>query len=206
MEGSKADNSALPSPGGSSSPSAQGPAVFSLGSVVLSDEYSLPLGGGLDILIPDDPKILRNFDLPAGPITPHAVDLLITLYKKGGRLSMESMHKLLRLAYRDIKRRGNITRLSMGPQDRIIVVGDLHGQLADLMFILEDAGLPSTVHFPSPGSASTHGRGQRKYVFNGDFVDRGSEGAEVTALLLALYCAFPGRVCLNRGNHEVRLI
>jgi hypothetical protein len=47
------------------------------------------------------------------------------------------------------------------------------------MYILDESGLPSL-------------HGHSKYVFNGDFVDRGPEGVEVIALLLALYCAFPG--------------
>ena len=42
----------------------------------------------------------------------------------------------------------------------------------------------------------------RKFVFNGDFVDRGEYGVEVMCLLLALVLAGPGNVALNRGNHE----
>jgi hypothetical protein len=110
-------------------------------------------------------------------VTPFSVDLLLALYKKGGKLRAESLHRVLRQSYQRLKRCGNISQLSMSCEDRVTVVGDLHGQLADLLFVLEDSGLPGPT---------------RKYIFNGDFVDRGAEGVEVTTLLLALYCAFPG--------------
>jgi len=75
--------------------------------------------------------------------------------------------------------------------ERIIVVGDLHGHFSDLMHILTEHGEPQA------------GPGGVKYIFNGDFVDRGAWGPEV--LLLAIYCLkirCPDAVFLNRGNHE----
>ena len=70
---------------------------------------------------------------------------------------------------------------------KTIVVGDLHGQFSDLVYILNDNGMPS---------AST------SYVFNGDFVDRGAQGVEVILVLFSLLIACPGLIALNRGNHE----
>lgn len=52
----------------------------------------------------------------------------------------------------------------------VVVVGDLHGQLHDVVFLLHDAGLPSEKRF---------------FVFNGDYVDRGAWGIETFMLLLA---------------------
>jgi len=75
--------------------------------------------------------------------------------------------------------------------NRVIVVGDLHGNLADLLYILEKG----QYRLPEPSN---------KYVFNGDFVDRGDNSVEVIVLLLTLVMAFPGSVFLNRGNHEGR--
>ena len=73
------------------------------------------------------------------------------------------------------------------PEDgRLVVVGDLHGQLDDLLWILTE-GQPSE---------KTH------YLFNGDFVDRGPEQCEVLVLLYALKILHPHSVWLNRGNHE----
>ena len=39
-------------------------------------------------------------------------------------------------------------------------------------------------------------------VFNGDFVDRGKDGAEVLACVCAMRLTFGSRVLVNRGNHE----
>jgi serine/threonine-protein phosphatase 5 len=53
---------------------------------------------------------------------------------------------------------------------RVVVVGDVHGQLHDVMFLLQDAGFPFEDRF---------------FVFNGDYVDRGAWGLETFLLLLA---------------------
>ncbi|GAB4820388.1 hypothetical protein N2152v2_007434 [Parachlorella kessleri] len=68
-----------------------------------------------------------------------------------------------------------------------VLVGDLHGQFRDLRNIL------ATVGHPGPG---------RRYVFLGDYVDRGECGLEIVACLFALKLRYPDRVYLIRGNHE----
>jgi protein phosphatase len=75
-----------------------------------------------------------------------------------------------------------------GSHQTFVIVGDIHGQLQDLLYIIEKHG------FPGPG--------RTMYLFNGDFVDRGPFGVEVMLLLLAFKLAFPESVHLNRGNHE----
>lgn len=73
---------------------------------------------------------------------------------------------------------------------KIVVVGDLHGHFADLMHLLDEHGEPD----PGPGGV--------KYIFNGDFVDRGHWGPEVLLMLYVLKTKYPQAVFLNRGNHE----
>eukprot|EP00930_Biecheleria_cincta_P058454 TRINITY_DN44287_c0_g1_i1.p1 TRINITY_DN44287_c0_g1~~TRINITY_DN44287_c0_g1_i1.p1 ORF type:complete len:950 (-),score=149.86 TRINITY_DN44287_c0_g1_i1:54-2843(-) len=73
---------------------------------------------------------------------------------------------------------------------RLIVVGDLHGHFGDLMHILTEHGEPQL------------GPGGVKYVFNGDFVDRGAWGPEVLLCIYCLKLRCPQGVFLNRGNHE----
>lgn len=71
----------------------------------------------------------------------------------------------------------------------VTVCGDVHGQFYDLLTIFETNGLPSPTN---------------PYIFNGDFVDRGSFSFEVAITLLSCKVRFPACVHLNRGNHETR--
>nr|GEV60683.1 serine/threonine-protein phosphatase 5 [Tanacetum cinerariifolium] len=67
------------------------------------------------------------------------------------------------------------------------VCGDVHGQFFDLLNIFELNGLPSE---------------ENPYLFNGDFVDRGSFSVEVILTLFAFKCMSPSAIHLARGNHE----
>lgn len=85
----------------------------------------------------------------------------------------------------------NIVKIHVNdPLTRVAIVGDIHGQLDDLLEILDLNGLPSSPH--------------TIYVFNGDFVDRGVRSVEVMLVLLSLRLAFTESVFLLRGNHEAR--
>ncbi|CAN8286790.1 unnamed protein product [Cochlearia groenlandica] len=67
------------------------------------------------------------------------------------------------------------------------VCGDVHGQYYDLLNIFELNGLPSE---------------KNPYLFNGDFVDRGSFSVEIILTLFAFKCMCPSSIYLARGNHE----
>lgn len=76
------------------------------------------------------------------------------------------------------------------PEDEeITVCGDVHGQYYDLLNIWEMNGNPSE---------------KNPYLFNGDFVDRGSFSVEVILSLFAWKLCYPNAMFLTRGNHETR--
>lgn len=69
----------------------------------------------------------------------------------------------------------------------LVVVGDLHGNLHDLIRIFKYCGTPEYT----------------KYLFLGDYVDRGQYSTETILYLLLLLIAYPTNVTLLRGNHEL---
>jgi serine/threonine-protein phosphatase 5 len=69
------------------------------------------------------------------------------------------------------------------------VCGDTHGQYYDLLRIFEMNGPPSR---------------SNPYLFNGDFVDRGSFSVEVIVTLMAWKVLDPECMHMTRGNHEAQ--
>ena len=43
---------------------------------------------------------------------------------------------------------------------------------------------------------------KRQLIFNGDYVDRGSQSIEVLTALMLMLCATPNMIYPSRGNHE----
>jgi serine/threonine-protein phosphatase 5 len=78
----------------------------------------------------------------------------------------------------------------------VIACGDTHGQFYDVLHIFE------MIQFPHHINDKESGTIRRSYIFNGDFVDRGSFSCEVILLYYALKVLFPTAFYLVRGNHE----
>jgi hypothetical protein len=68
-----------------------------------------------------------------------------------------------------------------------VIVGDIHGNLDALIRIFDDFGYPNSCRF----------------VFLGDYVDRGCQSCEVIILLYVLKILFPNNIFLLRGSRCV---
>jgi len=74
------------------------------------------------------------------------------------------------------------------PRDvKLVIVGDTHGQLEDVLWVFFKYGVPSKTTW---------------YLFNGDIVDRGGHALEIILLLFAFKRELPDSVHILRGNHE----
>lgn len=71
----------------------------------------------------------------------------------------------------------------------LTVCGDVHGQYYDLLNIWKMNGNPSE---------------DNPYLFNGDFVDRGSFSTEVILMMFSWKLLYPNHFHMARGNHETR--
>ncbi len=88
----------------------------------------------------------------------------------------------------------------MNANERIYVIGDVHGQFEKLARLLRDTKLVGNTFSWTGGSATLW--------FIGDFFDRGPDGIEVVDLVMRLQseaAAAGGRVESLLGNHEVVL-
>ena len=81
-----------------------------------------------------------------------------------------------------LKKEPNLLKL----KDPVTVVGDIHGQFYDFVKMLDVGGDPENT----------------KYLFLGDYVDRGSFSVEVVLLVYAIKLNYPKTVFLLRGKHE----
>ena len=114
------------------------------------------------------------------------IDHLLTTLFSGNLITEAEVKELCEKVIEILDKEPNIQKVS----SPITICGDIHGQYYDLKKLFESGGsVPDT-----------------KYLFMGDYVDRGYHCLETVLLLLALKVKFPDRIILLRGNHESRQI
>eukprot|EP00656_Telonema_subtile_P006014 TRINITY_DN12762_c0_g1_i3.p2 TRINITY_DN12762_c0_g1~~TRINITY_DN12762_c0_g1_i3.p2 ORF type:complete len:413 (+),score=70.82 TRINITY_DN12762_c0_g1_i3:1304-2542(+) len=100
----------------------------------------------------------------------------------------------IRLLCRSAERVMRVEPSVLDVEAPVKVFGDTHGQFGDLMAFFKAYGEPSL--------GEKGDLGKCRYLFLGDYVDRGSHSLETICLLLALKLRHPESVFLLRGNHE----
>ena len=101
-----------------------------------------------------------------------------------GLITKTDLLELINLFKSVIKSEPNLIKID----DPVTVVGDLHGQFYDLLKCLEVGGNPENT----------------KYLFLGDYVDRGTFSIENVLLLCSLKLNYKDTIIMLRGNHECR--
>ena len=121
---------------------------------------------------------------PNGATKPPHFSVLKNHFKKEGRISKPDAINIIRQAAELFRKEKNIIELNCA----VTIVGDIHGQFHDLIKMLDMRG----------------DLANNKYVFLGDYVDRGSYSVEVILTLYSLKLNYPANFYLIRGNHECR--
>ncbi|VDN06244.1 unnamed protein product [Thelazia callipaeda] len=133
----------------------------------------------------DDITSIENTTINDGVTEDNDGDLLTKLIKNGPRqypFKFDELREMLLQGARILIEEPTLLEVPLP----CTVYGDIHGQYSDLHRWFNLNGWPSQV----------------RSVFLGDYVDRGSHGIEVIALLISLKIRFPKNIYLCRGNHE----
>ena len=123
-------------------------------------------------------------------VTLEFVNHMLERFKAQKSIHKKYMMQLLIAAAKYQSKQSTLLRIALPTKSsHITVCGDTHGQFYDLCNIFETGGMPSPTN---------------PYLFNGDFVDRGSFSLEVVVTLLAFKLAMPDGLFMLRGNHETK--
>jgi diadenosine tetraphosphatase ApaH/serine/threonine PP2A family protein phosphatase len=114
------------------------------------------------------------------------VDCWLETLRGGKRLEEEQITSLFSQLEDLLYEEGTVHPLSLP----VTICGDIHGQLYDLFELFRISG----------------GVEANRYLFLGDYVDRGYYSMHTFAYLAALKLKYPDRIFLLRGNHECRQV
>ncbi|CAH0690317.1 unnamed protein product [Spodoptera exigua] len=125
--------------------------------------------------------------LEDGKVTLKFVTDLMEFYKKQNKLHKKYAYKILIDVKAYLQKQPSLVDIKVADDAKFTVCGDIHGQYYDLMNIFKLNGLPSETN---------------PYLFNGDFVDRGSFSVECIFTLFSFKLLYPDHFFMSRGNHE----
>ncbi|GAB5367235.1 hypothetical protein AAMO2058_001212500 [Amorphochlora amoebiformis] len=153
----------------------------------IQSENSKPVSETIKIDDIDVPKDYTGPHLPAsGPdkkfleeLTKHLTDQK-DLHRK---YAYEILLKIIEL----FKSLPSLVDVPIPEGKKLTVCGDVHGQYYDVLNIFKLNGWPSE---------------ENPYLFNGDFVDRGSFAIQVILTFFTLKLMYPKHFHMTRGNHE----
>lgn len=169
------------------------------------------------IEVGDEPSAAEGLDLDSmvvnadydgvklgNEMTQEFIDDMLERFKNGKKIHKKYVYQIVLAVKKIVYDEATMVEMEI-PQDATMTVcGDTHGkfvlmqerrrilivvkgQYFDLMELFRLNGFPTEKHY---------------YLFNGDFVDRGSWSTEIALLLYAYKWLRPSSFFINRGNHE----
>uniref|UniRef100_A0A914Z127 protein-serine/threonine phosphatase n=1 Tax=Panagrolaimus superbus TaxID=310955 RepID=A0A914Z127_9BILA len=143
----------------------------------------------IDSIKPDEFAVETSYDGPRldGEISLEFMKDLIAHFKAEKKLPIRYAYKMILAAYNFFKDQDSLIHITVPDKQKFTICGDIHGQFYDLINLFELNGLPSE---------------SNPYLFNGDFVDRGSFSVETIFTLLGFKLLYPKNFFMSRGNHE----
>ncbi|CRG88655.1 protein phosphatase 5 [Talaromyces islandicus] len=120
-------------------------------------------------------------------MTQEFIDDMLERFKNGKKIHRKYVFQIIKAVLDLVKAEPTMVEIGVDQGTKLTICGDTHGQYFDLLEIFRLNGYPSDTH---------------AYLFNGDFVDRGSWSTEIALLLYAYKWLRPQKFFLNRGNHE----
>ncbi|KAJ0324126.1 hypothetical protein Brms1b_001373 [Colletotrichum noveboracense] len=137
-------------------------------------------------------------------MTQDFIDDMTERFKTGKKIHRKYVYQIILAVKKLVYDEPTMVEMEVPEGVQLTVCGDTHGKLSyhsadalranpcvgqyfDLMELFRLNGTPNDKHY---------------YLFNGDFVDRGSWSTEIALLLYAYKWLRPKGFFLNRGNHE----
>ncbi|XP_031467227.1 serine/threonine-protein phosphatase 5-like [Phasianus colchicus] len=154
---------------------------------IASDETKRSVVDSLDIESMTIEDEYSGPKLDGGKVTLSFMKDLMQWYKDQKKLHRKFAYQILVQVKEVLAKLPTLVETTLKETEMVTVCGDTHGQFYDLLNIFELNGLPSE---------------SNPYIFNGDFVDRGSFSVEVILTLFGFKLLYPDHFHLLRGNHE----
>ncbi|KAK4203693.1 putative serine/threonine-protein phosphatase 5 [Triangularia verruculosa] len=153
-------------------------------AIEVGDEPSV--ADGLDV---DSMHVEDSYDgvRLGSEMTQEFIDDMTERFKDGKTIHKKYVYQIVIAVKKLVYDEPTMVEVEIPEDVELTVCGDTHGQYFDLMELFRINGTPNDKHW---------------YLFNGDFVDRGSWSTEIALLLYANKWLRPKNFFINRGNHE----
>ncbi|KAK5993208.1 Serine/threonine-protein phosphatase T [Cladobotryum mycophilum] len=153
-------------------------------AIEVGDDASAAEGLDLDSMVVEDGYDGARL---GDEMTQEFIDDMTERFKNGKLIARKYVYQIILAVKKIVYDEATMVEMEVPEGVELTVCGDTHGQYFDLMELFRRNGAPSDKHW---------------YLFNGDFVDRGSWSTEIALLLYAYKWLRPKAFFLNRGNHE----